>query len=276
MSVTGAEGATKSGGFWSVWGLPSSSAWRRMRALARAELTLLLRNRTAVFVSLVMPVLMMAATSSTVGELDLEGTGFSAGEVVLTGGLGIVLVLVIYTGLIPTYVARREERTLKRLRTGELTDAEILVGSAAPAAALALAQCVILVVCGVVAFDVSAPRSLPLLVVGVALGFVMLTALAAATAAFTKTVESAQITSMPLLMVSLVGSGLIVPLEVMPDAMAAVCRVLPVTSLTELMRDGWLGGLDGMERLRALAVAVAWTAFAVFAVRRWFRWEPRH
>ncbi|WP_107081672.1 ABC transporter permease [Streptomyces sp. SBT349] len=259
-----------------VRGMPDAGARRRMWALARAELTLLVRNRTAVFVSLLMPVVMMGLAYSSSGEMELGGTGLTRGEAVVTGGMGIVLVLVIYTGLIPMYVARREERTLKRLRTGELTDAEILTGAAVPAVVLALVQCAVLVGSGVLAFDIGAPRSVPVLLLGMALGCAMLVAFAAATAGFTKTVESAQITAMPLLTISLTGSGLFVPIEVLPDALANVFRLLPLTSVVELMKDGWLGGLGGAERLRALGLAVVWTALAVFAVRRWFRWEPRH
>jgi ABC-2 type transport system permease protein len=256
--------------------MPDAAARRRMRALGRAELTLLLRNRSALFVTLLMPVVFVGLSWSSAQELDLSGTGLSRGEAVLTGGIGLVLILVVYLGLIPTYVARREERVLKRLRTGELTDTEILTGSALPAVVLAVAQCAVLVGSGALVLDVAMPEAVPLLVLGLLLGVVLLAAGAAATAAFTRTVESAQLTGMPLLMVSVIGSGLYVPLEVLPDRVADVCRLLPMTAVMELVKAGWLGGLDGGERLRAVLLAVAWTALAVFAVRRWFRWEPRH
>jgi ABC-2 type transport system permease protein len=257
------------------WGLPGPQAWRRMRALGRAELTLLLRNRTALFVALLLPVAMVGSSYSSSRELDLADTGLSRGEAVMTGGIGMVLILVVYTNLISTYVARREERVLKRLRTGELTDGEILAGSALPPVVLAVTQCAVLVVAGAAFLDIGAPRRPELLLAGVALGSVMLVAMAALTAAFTRTVESAQVTGMPFLTVSIVCSGLFVPLEVLPDGLANVFRLLPMTSVTELVSGGWLGGRDGAEVMRALALAVAWTALAVFAVRRWFRWDPR-
>ncbi|MDT0308979.1 ABC transporter permease [Streptomyces sp. DSM 44917] len=246
-----------------------------MGALGEAELTLLLRNRTAFLLALLMPVAMVGLSWSSSREWELDGTGLSRGEAVLTGGIGLVLVLVVYQGLIPVYVARREERVLKRLRTGELTDAEILAGSALPSAALALAQCVVLVAAGAALLDVRAPAAAPLLVAGTVLGVVLLAALAAATAALTRTVESAQVTGMPLLMASVLGSGLFVPLAVLPDRVADACRMLPLTPVVELVTGGWLGGLNAAEAGRALALGMAWTAVAVFAVRRRFRWEPR-
>ncbi|TDC24019.1 ABC transporter permease [Streptomyces sp. 8K308] len=248
---------------------------RRLRAVGRAELTLLLRSRSAVFVALLMPVGMVAMSYSASREMDLGDTGLTRMEAVLTGGIGTVLMLVVYLGLVPVLVARREERVLKRLRTGELSDLEILAGAALPSVVLALAQCVVLVAAGALLLDVSAPRQPALMVLGVLLGAVLLAGLAAATAGVTRTVDSAQLTGMPLFMVSVVGSGLFVPLEVLPDRLADVFRMLPLTGVVELVSGGWLGGLTAAEVGRAVALALAWTALAGYAVRRWFRWEPR-
>jgi ABC-2 type transport system permease protein len=105
----------------------------------------------------------------------------------------------------------------------------------------------------------------------------MMAALAAASTVFTRNVELAQITTMPLLLASLVGSGLVVPLDELPHVMAELCQLLPLSPVMTLVRAGWLGGPEAgaYEVLKALATALAWTALAVFAVRRWFRWEPR-
>jgi ABC-2 type transport system permease protein len=47
------------------------------------------------------------------------------------------LLPVVFYNVVIALVARREELVLKRLRTGEVRDAEILAGTAAPAVALA-------------------------------------------------------------------------------------------------------------------------------------------
>jgi ABC-2 type transport system permease protein len=80
---------------------------------------------------------------------------------------------------------------------------------------------------------------------------------------------------MPLLLVSMIGSGMFVPLELLPDRVASFCELLPLTPVVTLVRGGWAGNLSGYEALGALATAMAWILIAVFAVRRWFRWEPR-
>ncbi|GAA2458996.1 ABC transporter permease [Streptomyces macrosporus] len=253
----------------------ATAALRRMRALARAELTLLVRNRTALFTALLMPFLMVLFMRSTVEQIPLEDSGLSATDVVMTGGIAMVLIFVVYANLIPTYVARREELVLKRLRTGEVRDGEILAGTALPVTVLALLQCAVLVTAGATLLEVVPPERLDLLLLGVLLGLVLMVTTAAVTAVFTKTAESSQITALPMVMVSFVGSGVFVPLEVVPDRMADVLRLLPMTPVIELVRYGWFGGGEPGEVLRAVGVAVAWSVASVFAVRRWFRWEPR-
>lgn len=80
---------------------------------------------------------------------------------------------------------------------------------------------------------------------------------------------------MPLTLLSLLGSGTFVPLQMMPGALASACELLPLTPVITLVRGGWTGGLSAHDALGAIGTAVAWIVFAVFAVRRWFRWEPR-
>ncbi|UCA47992.1 ABC transporter permease [Streptomyces sp. WA6-1-16] len=258
---------------------PAPSGWsaslRRLNALARAELILLIRNRSAIFVALVLPIVMIFSIRASLEQIDLAGTGLSVAGAALTGGIGIVLVQVVYMNLVTGYVTRREELVLKRLRTGEVTDREILISTALPSVALAVLQSVLLVVAGAIAFDLSAPKRPDLFLLGLLVGFVMMSALAAATSAVTRTVQTSQLTTLPLFFVSLFASGIFVPLDVFPDKLAAVFELLPLTGVMTLVRHGWLGGVEGGDLVTAVVAAVAWTAFAVFAVRRWFRWDPR-
>lgn len=247
----------------------------RMAALARAELTLLGRSRgtlvTALFVPLVLPV----SAHQAAGEMELAEAGLTIGEMVLPAAIGFSLLFAVYAALVGSLVARREELVLKRLRTGELRDAEILAGAALPAAAIGLAQSLVLAAGCAALLDMAAPQAVHLSVLGLLLGVVMCAGLAAVTAAFTRTSESAQVTTLPLLFLSMLASGMMVPLEILPDGIASFCELLPLTPVMTLVRGGFTGDLSAGETLEAVAVAVAWIALAVFAVRRRFRWEPR-
>ncbi|MER6618716.1 MULTISPECIES: ABC transporter permease [unclassified Streptomyces] len=248
----------------------------RMTSLARAELTLLGRSKGTLVAALFVPLVLPLSVRSAAEEMDLAEAGLTPGTVVLPAAVGFSLLFAVYSALVGVFVVRREELVLKRLRTGELRDAEILGGSALPSVLTGLVQCLVLAVACAVLLDMSAPSAPHLAVLGLVLGLVMCAALAAVTAAFTRTAESAQVTPMPLLIVSMIGSGMFVPLELLPDRVASVCELLPLTPVVALVRGGWTGDLSAAETIGALATAVAWILLAVFAVRRRFRWEPRH
>jgi ABC-2 type transport system permease protein len=252
-----------------------TAARGRVFALARAELTLLARNKAALTYALVLPGMLTVSMKSAVDGVDLGGTGLDVGTLLLPGSIGMALVMAVYMNLVGVYVIRREERVLKRLRAGELTDPEILAGAALPAVLLGLAQCVLLVASVSVVLDVAAPKAPHLAVIGVAVGFAQMVTLAAATATFTKSAESAQLTPVPMMLISMVGCGLFVPLEVLPDQVASVCARLPLTPVIDLVRAGWTGDMSAGEALAALATALAWTVLAWWTVRRRFPWEPR-
>ncbi|MFC1440962.1 ABC transporter permease [Streptacidiphilus sp. N1-10] len=258
--------------------MTATRARDRLAALGRAEATLLLRNRTALATALLLPAGMVAAWSPALGgPADGSGAGVDADRLLVSSGIGFILLFAVYYNLVAAYVARRESLVLKRLRTGEPTDPEILAGTALPAAAVAVAQCLALVAAGTVLLHLPLPRRPVLLLAGVALGVVLMAALAAASTVVTRSVELAQLTTAPLLAVSALGSGLLLPLRSLPHPLGEVCRWLPLTPVLDLVRTGWLGGTpaDPAEPLLALGAALAWTLLAVFAVHRWFRWEPR-
>lgn len=248
---------------------------RRMTSLGRAELTLLGRNKNNLFIALLMPLLMIFVLRSSLTKMSADDLPGGMAGATLIGGTGLVLILVVYMGLTSALVARREELVLKRLRTGEVRDLEILGGAALPSAAIALLQCAVLAVGGVLALDVPAPRRPDLLALGVLAAVLLLAGLAALTTAITRNVESAGLTTLPFFLVSAVGSGLMLPTDVLPDVVADVCRLLPFSGVMELVRAGWLGAPDTMELLAAGRNTLIWGALTVFAVRRWFRWEPR-
>ncbi|MGW4896273.1 ABC transporter permease [Kitasatospora sp. NPDC004240] len=264
---------------------PQTTTVRRLLALGRAEATLLLRNRTALFTALLLPLLLIGGLRSVLAQQAESNPGLDIDSNLVNGTIGMVLAFVVYYNLTAAYVARRGELVLKRLRTGEARDLEILAGTAVPSVGLGLLMCAVVGIGGAVALDLSAPVNPLLMAAGLLLAIVLFIALAALSSAFTKTVESAGITTMPVLMVSQFGSGLFFPLEIMPDRMAEVCRLLPTTPAFQLIRLGWFGtdgsaaatGFAGTwsTALPYLLTGAVWLAVAVWATTRWFRWEPR-
>lgn len=253
----------------------------RLLGLAAAELALLRRNRmqlgTAIVLPLALPFLF----------LPLSRSGAS-GEA-LAGVLGmmfvIVLLFVVYYNLLSSYVARRQDLVLKRLRTGEASDATVLAATAAPALLLAAVMITLMTALSIPLLDLPLPANPLALVLGLGLGAMMLVPLALVTANITRTVESAQITSLPAMIVLMIGAGGILPAELLPDWAARLLTVLPSAPITALVKLGWLGiDADGAAVAGADAWALAagqvgillgWTLLGALLVREHFRWEPR-
>ena len=253
----------------------------RVLGLARAELTLLLRNRMQLVTALLMPI---AVPFLFLPLARQGGTPES-----LAAGLGtmfvVALLFIVYYNLLSTYVARRQDLVLKRLRTGESSDAAVLGATAVPALLVAAVMILVMSALSIPLLELPLPRNPLVLVVGLALGAAVMVPLALMTANITRTVEAAQVTCLPLMAVLVIGAGAALPLEMMPEWFVRLIAVVPSAPITELVRLGWLGidadgaAVTGTAVWTALAaqsgILLAWSALGVWFVAQHFRWEPR-
>lgn len=238
-----------------------------MLPIARSELVQILRNRSTLITSFVMPV---AASSFFV----LQRESFE--EIGSLGYIGAVIVFTIaaftlYASTVTTLAARRQSLFLKRLRSTAAGDAAILTGLVLPVVVLSVIQVVaILVVFAVVS---SGPADVALLAVAVVAAFAMMLAFGLATAGLTNSPEHAQVTTLPLTLGTVVVASW-VGISGTED-LALVKRLLPGGSATELVVDAWNGGAELAASLALLVPTLAWVVVAVVLAARMFRWEPR-
>ena len=252
------------------------SSARRVGALARAEAILLRRYPMGLLNALVVPVTMvLVVRNAAPADAPARGT---AGFTIVAALVAFSLLLAVYYNLVTALVARREGLVLKRLRTGETSDAEILTGVATPAVAIAWAQSLAGVVAALLAFGLPAPVNPILAGAGILGGTAVFVLLATASTAITRTVEMAQVTTMPVLLVPMVLSGLFVPLDEFPAVVQRVADLTPLTAVLQLLRlgleetapDGSAVGFAASfgHGLSPLLVLAAWTAAAAWATRR--------
>ncbi|MGC4937720.1 ABC transporter permease [Kribbella sp. DT2] len=248
----------------------------RVVATGKAEGLLLRRNALMVLVAVALPVFTVLTVASA-AELPSE-----MGASVVTSVTVVTLDLFVYYQLVTALVARREELVLKRLRTGELSDWEILAGAATPSVVIAWAQIVLVAAGGAIWFRLHAPVNLLLVLLAVLLGTLLFVLLAAASTALAPTVDAAQVVTAPVMFVTLTFSGLYLPLN---GPLEYVGRALPLTPVVDLLRlglsgttrDGAAVGLAGSfaHAVPAVLVLLGWVVVGAWATRRWFRWEPR-
>jgi ABC-2 type transport system permease protein len=196
---------------------------------------------------------------------------FSSGkEAAVAGAISSVLMvawlLPVYYNILSIIVTRRDELVLKRLRTGEARDSELLLSMCLPGIVIAL---VVAVLAALVATAVGhAPGSPATYLLAALGGSVLCAALAVWTASWTRNAEAAQMTSLPVLMLLIVGLlG-----RAVPKGAQEYVALTPGGALNALARLSW--GAEA-NALQATTVVVVWVCLAIWIAKRSMRWEPR-
>lgn len=238
-----------------------------MLPIARSELIQLLRNRSVLVTSLIMPMAASAFFINFRGVFAQIGSlGYIAALVVFT-----IAAFSLYATTVTTVAARRQTLFLKRLRSTAAGDTAILAGLLLPVTVIAVVQ--VALILGVFSAISAGPSDVVLLAVAVVATLAMMLALGAATAGITRSPEHAQVTSLPLsLGVVAVASWIGISGT---EHLQMVKRLLPGGSATELVVNAWNGGVATVDSLLLLGPTVAWILAAIMLAARMFRWEPR-
>lgn len=238
-----------------------------MLTIAHSELLQLLRNRSVLVTSLLMP---LAASTYLIMQRDtfaeLGGLGYIGALLVFT-----IAAFTLYAATVTTLAARRQSLFLKRLRSTAATDGTILTGLTLPVTAISVAQTALVV--GVLAQITGGPARPLLLLVAVAAIVAMMLAFGVATAGITRSPEHAQVTALPLSL------GVIVVASVVgisgTEELTWLKRLLPGGSATELVVAAWDGGTPLGDALPLLLPTLGWVGIAIAVATAMFRWEPR-
>ncbi len=240
-------------------------------SLARAELTMLVRNRTAVVTALLLPTALglWLVTDSPADTPLADAAGLATIQLITVIGFTLI------TAATTTLVARRQQRVLERWRTTPTPTWAILAGTTGPLVGLTAAQATILLAATAVATG-TAPAQPALLAVGGLLGGALGAALGFAAAALTRTVEAASVTTLPAL-IPLIGGAVWTTTQAGPATWPM--RATGGGALTELVRLSWNGPHATTPTqpgpVPAVLVLLALTAAIGLVAARTFRWHAR-
>lgn len=261
---------------------PQKSMLSRVLSLAAGEMRMLLRNKTAIANVVIVPLALMALFAA----MDaFEGADTTIGVSLTTAGVMMAVAYVIYYNLVTTFVARRESYVLKRLRTGPTSDTGVIAATSAPSVALAVLQVLVVVVALIAMGHAPSVVNIVSALLALVLGILAFGGLALISTGFTRTAETAQISTLPVFMLSFGLSGLFFPLHILPDTLAQIAHLTPGAATVDLLNLGLAGiDVDGSQiaaadtwtaMLQPTAVLIVWTAFGLYYLRKSFRWEPR-
>ncbi|MEV7191824.1 ABC transporter permease [Streptomyces sp. NPDC093510] len=239
---------------------------RMIAAQAALETKMLLRNGEQLLLTVVIPTLLLVLFSA----VDIVDTG--EGEAVDFLAPGILALAVMSTAFTGQAIATGFERrygVLKRLGASPLPRWGLMAAKTLSVLVTEVLQIVLLTV---IAFALGwSPHGNPLavlllLVLGTA-AFSGLGLLMAGTLKAEATLAAANLVFLLLLM----GGGVIVPLDKFPDAVRTVLDWLPISALSDGLRDVLQHGA-GMP-WQNLGILAVWAVLGLGAAAKFFRWE---
>lgn len=260
--------------------ITSSTAIHRLTSLGRAEWLQFRRNKTLLFMATVFP-LGLPLLIFVLGDNDATTAAHAFDMFVV-----YTLLFVQFYTVLSMATTRRDERVLKRLRTGEARDREILGAISLPGALLTVVFSVVITF-ALLVLGAPAPVNVALPIFAVLIGLVFTTALALLTSAFTRNAEAAQLTALPVFTLALLGFGAFRPIFG-DGAFGEIMAWNPYALISDLVHLGWAGNtfLEQVTGAEALGVAdtlaegwpmllalLVWTAVALFGVKRYMRWD---
>ncbi|MEU2456965.1 ABC transporter permease [Streptomyces sp. NPDC012473] len=239
---------------------------RMIAAQAALETRMLLRNGEQLLLTVVIPALLLVLFSA----VDVVGTG--AGEAVdfLTPGiLALAVMSTAFTGQAIATGFERRYGVLKRLGASPLPRWGLMTAKTLSVLVTEVLQVVLLTV---IAFALGwspqgNPFSVLLLLVLGTVAFSGLGLLMAGTLKAEATLAAANLVFLLLL----VGGGVVVPLDRFPEAAQSVLGLLPISALSDGLRDVLQHGA-AMPWGDAAVLAV-WAVLGLGAAARFFRWE---
>ncbi len=186
--------------------------------------------------------------------------------------LGLSVMQVGIFAAIPL-VADRVKLILKRLAATPLRRWQLVGSNVLMRLLIALTQAVIIVAVGVFVFGVEIVGSFALTVLFIALGAMAFLALGYVIASFAKTEDSANgmtsVVQFPMMFLS----GTFFPLDQMPDFLQGVARVIPLTYLSDALRQVMVGGAAFAPLSVCAAVLIGWLVVCFGIAARKFRWQ---
>jgi ABC-2 type transport system permease protein len=247
--------------------MPGAAPLGRMIAAQTAlETRMLLRNGEQLLLTVVIPALLLVLFSAV--DIIDTGAGRSV-DFLAPGVLALAVMSTAFTGQAIATGFERRYGVLKRLGTSPLPRWALMTAKTLSVLVTEVLQVILLtaIALGLGWSPQGGPLSvLLLLLVGTA-AFSGLGLLMAGTLKAEATLAAANLVFLLLL----VGGGVIVPLDKFPDAVQDVLGLLPVSALSDGLRDVLQHGAS--MPWGNLGILAVWAVLGLGAAARFFRWE---
>lgn len=245
----------------------------------RYENTSFWRNAIAAFFTVAFPLLFLVIFNLLFGGGQMPGDGgaISVAAFYVPGIVGMAVIGACFTNIAMGVAISRDEGLLKRFRGTPLPSAALLWGKIVHSTLLALGLVAIVVTAGALFYDVAVPsRTLPALIVALALGAATFCALGVAMTAAIPQADAAPAIVNAIVLPLMFISDLFIPMHNAPEWLTTFASIFPVRHFALALHAAFNPYETGLGFAWAhLAALGAWLAAGVLVATRFFRWESR-
>lgn len=252
---------------------PTTAAFRppvglALGSLLRADLLVLLRSRVSAVLSILLPVVIIVATTFGKAETRLGGSAEIVGL-----ALSIGLITSCLLGYSLTLAHDREVGVLQRLRVSPAPTWTIMTSRLTVQVAANLVGSLAVIIVGAILHHLGLdPLQYVLLLATAVLGAAMFLALGQALVALVRTTGAINAIGRILFIILLL-TGLLGGSGVLGDTMQSIADWTPVGALMILFSDVVSGAAWSGQDANALIACVGYVVVFTFIGIRWFRWE---
>lgn len=237
----------------------------------RAECTLLLRDKGVLTFALFFPVLTILFfgylnRGSQVGDI-------SYASFLIAGGAGMVVSSAAFENLGVSLARQRDDGILKRLGGTPLRPWVLVGAKVLTAAALILAQAVIMIAVNVILFGAQVTGSLTWGFVTLLVGVFSFASMGLALAGLSRNTDVASAAARALSLPMQFLCGTLFPLEAMPPVLRHIAEALPLTYFVNAFRGAVLFGGSPAEYAKDWLVLLGCLVVAFLVAVKTFRWE---
>lgn len=245
--------------------------WQATLAMAAAELRLALRRGETLVATAILPVVVLVFFAS-VGLVPT--TTARPVDFLLPGSIAFAIIATSLVSLGITTGYDRSYGVLKRLGGSPLSRPELLTAKVAGVLVVETVQVALLVAVAalVLGWQVAPGSSAPLVVVAVLLGTLAFAGLGLLLAGLLRA-ETMLAVANVLFVLSLALGGIVVPVDHLPSALAALAGALPAAALSDALRVALAAPAAPPDATAPLAILAIWGVGAALLAARTFRWE---
>ncbi len=244
----------------------------------RYENTAFWRNPAAAFFTFAFPLIFLVIFNVIFGGGTTDRFGnpeLSVSNFYIPAVAAFAVITACYTYIAIGVTFARDEGQLKRMRGTPLPGWAYLFGRIAHAIVVAILLVVIVVLFGLIFYDVDIPGKMPEFVASIALGAAAFAALGLALTAIIPNPDASpavtNATILPLLFIS----DVFIPLDQgTPEWLITLSKVFPIKHFSNALIASYNPTRVAFEAWD-LAVMAIWGVVGVIAAARFFSWEPR-